>query len=106
MTKAPPRPYLSDLAVDSNFRRRGIAKALIKKCERVAKDIMKSDELYLRVERSNQPGLAMYKGLGYDSITHPVFGVEDTTALHKIIFTKEEHGETSNDNVHIVDYVV
>jgi len=117
MAKAPPRPYLSDLAVDPKYRRRGIAKALIQKCEDVVQDFMKSKELYLRVERDNQPGLSMYDGLGYNALSHPVFGVEDTTILLKREFSSNRNNTSSvnknaaeddlrETNINTLDYVV
>eukprot|EP00980_Cylindrotheca_fusiformis_P012111 scaffold2927_cov143-Cylindrotheca_fusiformis.AAC.1 len=42
-----PRPYLSDLCVDADFRRRGIANRLVQACERFVQSIPRSD-LWIR----------------------------------------------------------
>ena len=84
-----PRPYLSDLAVHKNFRRRGVAKALIRKCEEESKAWNKN-ELFLRVEQKNDGALKMYSDLGYVSLDHPYFGVKDTTILLKRDFGNDD----------------
>jgi len=62
-----PRPYLSDLCIDPDWRRRGVARKLIQACEEFCVK-MKKNEVYIRVERSNEAGLKLYRGLGYDEI--------------------------------------
>lgn len=117
LPNVPPRPYLSDLAVQPSYRRLGIAKALIQQCEDiVSNDIMKHDELYLRVERANDAAITMYQSLHYHSLPHPFFGVKDTTILlHKhlfdnnsqIIATENTTTTTATTATNIVlDYVV
>ena len=78
---APPRPYLSDLAVSTEWRRKGIATSLIELCEAKARDIG-CRKLYLRVEGANDAALRMYcDNMSYDKREHPIFGVKDTTIL-------------------------
>ena len=79
---APPRPYLSDLAVKSDWRRMGVATSLIEMCEVRAREIGHKS-LYLRVEQSNEAALRMYSDLGYEKKDHRIFGVKDTTQLLK-----------------------
>ena len=62
-----PQPYLSDLAVDPAYRRRGIASALVAEAERRAAR-MGFGELYLGVKASNAPALRMYAERGYEAI--------------------------------------
>jgi len=78
----PPRPYLSDLVVGEKWRRKGIARDLILKCERKALELNKKS-LFLRVETSNDKALNMYFSLGYDFEPSKIFGVIDTTMLLK-----------------------
>lgn len=85
-----PRPYLSDLCVHPDFRRRGLARALVQACEDFCRQLPSprhyhpssdSDsggeqsnappELYIRVEATNTPASNMYRGLGYSSIPNP-----------------------------------
>lgn len=62
-----PRPYLSDLVVNPDWRRRGVASALMAEAERLARD-MGYDELYLGVRSTNEPALKMYSNMGYEEI--------------------------------------
>ena len=78
---APPRPYLSDLAVSSEWRRKGIASRLVEQCEARARSMGKS-KMYLRVEQNNEAALHMYcENMAYEKRPHPVFGVKDKTIL-------------------------
>lgn len=119
LQNAPPRPYLSDLAVQPNYRRQGIAKALIQQCETiVSNDVMKHNQLYLRVERDNHAAIHMYQSLGYQSIPHPFFGVKDTTILlHKQLIPNNNNNNknqkavelespTTTTTKNVLDYVV
>ena len=62
-----PRPYVSDLAVRPDHRRRGLATRLIDRCESTAK-AWGYDVLYLKVEETNAAARAMYADLGYDLV--------------------------------------
>jgi ribosomal protein S18 acetylase RimI-like enzyme len=59
-----PRPYLSDLCVDPDFRRRGIAYRLVQACEDFTRDIPRP-ELWIRVKEDNVAAVQMYKSLNY-----------------------------------------
>jgi GNAT superfamily N-acetyltransferase len=59
------RPLLSNLAVDPRYRRRGIARRLMKVAERTAGEGMGFAELLLKVEHRNLPALELYRQLGY-----------------------------------------
>ena len=60
-----PRPYMCNLAIDKEHRRKGIAKVLIRKCEEQAIK-WKNEAIYLRVRRSNDAALELYKGMQYE----------------------------------------
>jgi len=78
----PPRPYLSDLAIDKHYRRLGLAKSLVQECEsRILS--MGRNMLFLRVERDNNAARKMYESIGYDHSPHHIFGVNDSTILLK-----------------------
>jgi ribosomal protein S18 acetylase RimI-like enzyme len=62
-----PRPYLSDLAVDPKYRRRGIAKSLVQRGESFLQKVPR-EELFIRVEETNQAAISMYTGLGYETV--------------------------------------
>mmetsp|Transcript_18873 Transcript_18873/g.21623 ORF Transcript_18873/g.21623 Transcript_18873/m.21623 type:complete len:281 (+) Transcript_18873:69-911(+) len=62
---AAPRPYMSNLAVDENFRRNGVAKALITHCERIVQDDWGKSLLHLRLYDDNYAGKKLYGDCGY-----------------------------------------
>lgn len=65
---APPRPYLSDLAVEKTWRRRGVAGDLVSRCEREVLRSGRHTTLHLKVESANAAALRMYDQLGYSSV--------------------------------------
>eukprot|EP00568_Trieres_chinensis_P004927 CAMPEP_0183293428 /NCGR_PEP_ID=MMETSP0160_2-20130417/2116_1 /TAXON_ID=2839 ORGANISM="Odontella Sinensis, Strain Grunow 1884" /NCGR_SAMPLE_ID=MMETSP0160_2 /ASSEMBLY_ACC=CAM_ASM_000250 /LENGTH=288 /DNA_ID=CAMNT_0025454543 /DNA_START=101 /DNA_END=967 /DNA_ORIENTATION=- len=89
---APPRPYLSDLAVRKEWRRKGIATHLVVRCEEKTKE-MGYDHMYLRVEQSNDAALNMYEKMDYVKQDHPFFGVKDTTTLLRGELSQRRRGE-------------
>jgi ribosomal protein S18 acetylase RimI-like enzyme len=99
----PPRPYLSDLSVDPDWRRNGIASKLIQECEHLAIKMGKN-ELFIRVERNNTPALHMYEGLGYQAQPHDYFGVVDTTILLNKKLTVLNRNCTGDDMV--LDFIL
>ena len=62
-----PRPYISDLAVRPDHRRRSLATRLVRRCEAAVLD-WGYDVVYLKVEASNTAARRMYANLGYDLI--------------------------------------
>ena len=114
LKNAPPRPYLSDLAVHEKWRRKGIARDLILKCEKTALEANKKT-LYLRVESANEVALRMYFGLGYSWQQSKIFGVLDTTMLLRRDLETPRPGSgnldvklegASNVESPVLDYVV
>lgn len=74
-----PRPYLSDLCVKPEFRRRGIAKSLVVKGQDFIRNIPR-DRLFIRVEQDNSAAVHMYQKLGYVSQ-----GVETTRDKKRVV---------------------
>lgn len=60
-----PRPYISNLAVEEGFRRRGSAMALVSESEDIVRGWGKP-RLHLRVKKDNDGAKAMYCRCGYD----------------------------------------
>jgi len=61
-------PLMSNLAVGSSFRRRGVAEELVQKAEIVARKQWGYDECYLYVEQKNTAAVKLYRKLGYKKI--------------------------------------
>lgn len=57
-------PYLSNLAVHSSYRRRGVARQLLLSCEQIALNWGYQD-LYLHVLENNHKARGLYSQLGY-----------------------------------------
>ena len=85
-----PRPYLSDLAVDPNYRRRGIAKALVLHCEEFVQSIPRSD-LWIRVQESNEAAISMYT----KKLDYVITGTEEDPQQGKVF---NLHKRWDNDN--------
>jgi ribosomal protein S18 acetylase RimI-like enzyme len=66
-----PRPYLSDLAVHPDHRRKGIAKAMIATSEEFCSEGINRNEIYIRVEKKNTAALSMYQAMKYFRIMNP-----------------------------------
>jgi GNAT superfamily N-acetyltransferase len=62
ITKAP---LMSNLAVSRQYRRRGLAEALVAAVEELAHDEWGYDECYLYVEQQNRAAIKLYQKLGY-----------------------------------------
>jgi ribosomal protein S18 acetylase RimI-like enzyme len=78
-----PRPYLSDLAVHPDHRRKGVAKALIETSEAFCLGDLNRNEIYIRVEKINTAALSMYQALNYFRITNPDDPLGNIVVLRK-----------------------
>lgn len=69
----PKRAYLSNLAIDSTYRRRGVARQLLHTCENVALR-WGFHRTYLHVMADNQAAQALYKQAGYQpcEVSNPI----------------------------------
>ena len=59
--------YISNVAVDPAFRRRGIARALLQELERRCRELELAF-MTLEVRASNTPAIALYESLGYGQV--------------------------------------
>ncbi|PZO22056.1 MAG: GNAT family N-acetyltransferase [Leptolyngbya foveolarum] len=69
----PRRAYLSNLAIDSTYRRQGAAKQLLHTCESVALQ-WGFDRVYLHVMADNQAARSLYTQAGYQpcEVSNPI----------------------------------
>ena len=65
------RSYMYNLAVDRRWKRRGIATALVRRCEEYVTDVHDScleKRLYLRVRKCNAAAISLYTKMGYEEM--------------------------------------
>jgi ribosomal protein S18 acetylase RimI-like enzyme len=96
--KNNPRPYLSDLCVHPDFHRKGIARSMVEQCEKFCREDLQKNELFIRVEQSNQPALLMYQSMGYTTMDDPDNG--PIILLRKSLI--ENDSEVSSHQMRIV----
>jgi len=72
-----PVAFMSSLAVDKQYRRKGIAKDLIKAAEKMVNKEWWCKECYLFVEENNAPAVKLYSNFGYETVAKD----EDETSL-------------------------
>ncbi|KAK3268181.1 hypothetical protein CYMTET_23301 [Cymbomonas tetramitiformis] len=82
----PPRDacYLSELAIDPLFRRRGFASTLLRACEEFTLQ-MGQDAIYLHVQKRKPYLFDFYKRAGYEIRKSDVFGRQQRSLLAKIL---------------------
>jgi len=76
-----PRPYMCNLAVDKEFRRMGVAGALVLNSERVVRTEYERSLLHLRMREGNQAAFDLYVGLGYRVQSKYVNAKDETVLL-------------------------
>jgi len=60
--------HVISIAVLPEYRRRGIAKALLTRAMKILKEEYGCEEVYLEVRVSNQPAISLYRKLGFDVV--------------------------------------
>lgn len=86
-------PLMSNLAVSRAYRRRGLAEDLVREAESIARKAWGYDDVYLYVEKRNQPAVRLYKKMGYRTLW------EDDTATTLL---PTEDGRVTNGKTTIV----
>lgn len=76
-----PRPYLSDLCVHPDYRRKGIARLLVE----AAEEFCREEELYIRVEANNLAAVQLYRSMGYEEVDNPDCEDGSVVILHRSI---------------------
>lgn len=71
-----------------------MAKALIDACETFCLNSMGRDELFIRVESTNEAAVSMYKGLGYNEIDNPDDAEGKIILLNKKLLVEAENDAT------------
>jgi ribosomal protein S18 acetylase RimI-like enzyme len=96
-----PRPYLSDLAVHPDHRRKGIAKALIETSEEFCLGDLNRNEIFIRVEKTNTAALSMYQAMNYVCITNPDDLLGEKIIMLRKSFLDDEDGSKAEECVRL-----
>ena len=83
---ATPRPYMFNVAVKPQCRRKGIASALVLACENIARAWGKT-HVYLKVRDNSGTAISMYEKLGYETKSSKVEKLNNKMQ-HLIIMSK------------------
>lgn len=89
--KKENHPVISNLIVSKKMRRKGIAKSLTTRAEKIAKSFGYKD-IYLFVNVENIPAIRLYKSRGYKSI-------DDKKESTKIVFEKNRFNNVKCINI-------
>ena len=105
--KYNPRPYLSDICVDPDWRRRGIARSLIEACESFCSESLDREEVFIRVEKENHAALHMYRSMEYYRVKNPDDPLGSVILLKKNLTVAPNvvvgDGETCAENNEVVN---
>jgi len=64
----PSEPYMLNLCVSPNYRRQGLARALLQLSERIVCDIWGDRRIFLHVEDDKVPANTLYEATGYEAL--------------------------------------
>jgi len=86
------RLYITEVAVKQEFRRRGVARALLRGLEDLARH-QDADVLYLHVDTENSGALDLYHRAGFVEIdeTAETYNFAEALGLHSGSFAKTRH---------------
>lgn len=74
------RPYMCNLAVDIKWRKQGIAKDMIQRCEDSVKK-WEEKTLYLKVREKNDAAVSLYEKMGYVVVSNEITEKSDDILL-------------------------
>lgn len=60
-----PRATIGVLGVSSNFRQLGVGRSLVNKCQSIAKEVWKENDIYVEVEPLNEVALSVFESCGF-----------------------------------------
>jgi len=96
------RPYMCNLAVDTKWRKQGIAKDMIRRCE---DSVTKWEEktLYLKVREKNNAAVALYEKMGYEVVSNEIAEKsEDILLTMKRTWSAEDEVDSGLSTTEIV----
>ena len=76
-----PVPYLSDCVVRKDFRRQGVASALVESCCQVCISEWNESNIHLWVEPNNNDAMACYKKLSFMPVTGETGPIDDVSQV-------------------------
>lgn len=98
----PSKPYILNLCVDPNQRRKGFGRALMSLAERVIRDLWGDNKVYLHVEEDKKPANGLYESMSYlplEYVNDPQwpFTPDELKVFNGIIWRCKQLGEPSVD---------
>ena len=81
------KPYVLNLCVDPEFRRKGLARRLMMVSERLIRDVWGDTEIYLHVEDDQVAANYLYEKIGYVPLKYTRFGQKEVIAVTWGLFT-------------------
>mmetsp|Transcript_635 Transcript_635/g.1004 ORF Transcript_635/g.1004 Transcript_635/m.1004 type:complete len:247 (+) Transcript_635:192-932(+) len=84
------RPYMCNLAVDTKWRKQGVAQDMIRRCEESVKE-WEEKTLYLKVKENNEAAVGLYEKMGYEVSSNEITKkTEDVLLTMKRTWTADE----------------
>lgn len=95
-----PRPLITDLAVCSSMRRKGIASKMVEMCEWISSHHFNSPTVSIRVVDKNTAARAMYESMGYNYIDWPEERHPELMVLQKQLQLSRHRPSGSSNDTH------
>jgi ribosomal protein S18 acetylase RimI-like enzyme len=88
-----PQPTIGVLCIKSTHQHRGIGRAIIEKCEQIAQEFWRNDNIFVDVDPDNFSALAFFERCGYEYVVDGlgVTQMRNTTVFRRRAREVEPH---------------